>query len=151
MIRSCAYLISALWGILLCAGPGATESAADAAPQEWWGTWVLERDLGASSISALSSEQVEALLGTSLSLTNPTSSPGGGACISPKFQVSQESSEDIIREFHVQLPELQAMGPLSILDVSCENEGYSLVRLGVQTVLLIYRGHVFLAKKMAGG
>jgi hypothetical protein len=150
MTRSYAYLISALWGILLCAGPGAPVSAADAAPQEWRGTWVLERDLGAAAVSALSSAQVQALLGTSLSLTDCTSSPGGGACTSPDFQISQESSDAITREFRVQFPELRAMGPLSILDVGCESDGYSLVRLGGQTALLIYRGHVFLAEKVSG-
>jgi hypothetical protein len=149
--RSYAYLISALWGILVCAGPGAAASAADLPPQEWRGIWVIERDMGASAVSALSSEQAQALLGTSLSLTDRTSSPDGGACTPPKFQASQESPEAITREFRVQLPELQAMGPLNILDVSCENEGYSLVRLGVKDVILIYRGHVFLAEKVSGG
>jgi hypothetical protein len=144
-------LISALWGILVCAGPGATESAADAAPQEWWGTWVLERDLGASAISALSSEQAQALFGTSLLLTDRTSGPGNETCTSPKFQISQESLEAIARDFRVQFPELRATGPLSILDVNCESDGYSLVWLDGQTALLIYRGHVFLAEKMSGG
>jgi hypothetical protein len=151
MSRPYAYLISALCGILTCAGLGTAASAADAAPQEWWGTWVIERDLGASAVSALSSEQAQALLGTSLSLTDRTSSPGSGACASPKFQVSQESLEAITRKFRIQLPELQPMAPLSILEVSCENEGYSLVRLDVKDVVLIYRGHVFLADKASGG
>jgi hypothetical protein len=151
MTGSYAYLISALWGILVCAGPGTAASAADAAPQEWRGAWVLERDLGASAVSALSSVQTQALLGTRLSLTDRASSPGGGACTSPKFQVSQESLEAITREFRVKLPELQARGPLSILEVGCENEGYTLVRLDAKAVLLIYRGHVFLAEKVSGG
>ena len=151
MTRSYAYLISALWGILLCAGPSAAASAADAAPQEWRGTWILERDLGAAVVSALNSAQVRALLGTSVLLADRTSSPGGATCTSPNFQISQKSFEAIAREFRVQFPELQVTGPLNILDVSCEDKGYSLVRLSDQTVLLIYRGHVFLAEKVAGG
>jgi hypothetical protein len=143
-------LIAALWGILVWAGPGAAASAADVAPQEWRGAWVLERDLGASAVSALSSAQVEALLGTTLSLTDRTSGPGGGACTSPTFQVSQETLEAITGDFRIQFPELRATGPLSVLDVNCENDGYSLVRLGDKTVLLIYLGHAFLAEKASG-
>lgn len=151
MTRSYAYLISALWAILLCAGPGAAASAADAAPQEWRGTWVLEQDLGAAAVSALSSEQVQALLGTGLSLADQTSSPGGAACTSPTFQISQESLEAIASEFRLQLPELRAAGPLNILDVGCDSEGYTLVRLDVETALLIYQGHAFLAKRGSRG
>jgi hypothetical protein len=150
MSRSYAYLISALCGILVCAGPSVAASAADAAPQEWRGTWVLERDLGASAVSALSNAQVEVLLGTRLLLSDRTSSPGGATCTSPNFQISQESLEAIAREFRVPFPGLRATGPLSILDVGCESDGYSLLRLGDQTALLIYRGHVFLAEKASG-
>ena len=64
--------------------------------------------------------------------------------------ISQESPEAIASEFRIQLPELQASGPLSILDVSCENDGYSLVRIGERTALLIYQGHAFLAEKAPG-
>src|SRR5215469_11487277 len=146
MTRSFARLISALWTIVLCAGVSAAASAADLAPQEWRGTWVLERDLGAAAVSALSSAQVQALLGTALPLTDRTSIPGGADCTSPQFHVSQESPEAIASEFRIQLPELQASGPLSILDVSCENDGYSLARIGDRTALLIYQGHAFLAE-----
>jgi hypothetical protein len=151
MTRAYGYWISALCGVFLWAGPSACAFAADAAPQDWRGTWVLERDLGAAAVSALSSEQVQALLGTNLLLTDRTSIPGGGDCRSPQFQISQEPPQAIASDFRIQLPELRATGPLSVLDVSCENEGYSLVRVGDQTVLLIYQGHVFLAKKMPGG
>jgi hypothetical protein len=112
---------------------------------------VLERDLGAAAVSALSSEQVQALLGTSLVMADRTSVPGGATCTSPQFQISQEPLEAIASEFRVQLPELHVAGPLSILDVSCESEGYTLVRLDVETALLIYRGHAFLAKRGSGG
>src|SRR5690349_19863353 len=143
MTRSYAYLIAALWGIVLCTGLDTAAYAADAVPQEWRGAWVLARDLGASAVSALSSGQVQALLGTTLLLTDRTSHPGGGACTSPTFQVSQETLEAITSDFRVQFPELRATGPLSVLDVNCENDGYSLVRLGAKTVLLIYLGHAF--------
>src|SRR5215468_655019 len=151
MTRSFAFLISAFWTILLCAGLDAAAYAADTAPQEWRGTWVLERDLGATAVSALSSAQVKALLGTSLLLTDRTSIPGGTTCTSPQFQISQESPEAIASDFRVQLPELRTTGALSVLDVGCESDGYSLVRLGDQTALLIYQGHVFLAAKVPGG
>jgi hypothetical protein len=151
MTRSWAYFLSALCGILVCAGLGAAAPAADAPPHEWRGTWVLERDLGAAAVSALSSVQAQALLGTSLLLTDRTSIPGGAACTSPQFQISQESPEAIARDFRVQLPELRTTGALSVLDVGCESDGYSLVRLGDQTALLIYQGHVFLAAKVSGG
>ena len=150
MTRPYVYLILALWGILICGGSRTAASAADLAPQEWRGTWVLERDLGAAAVSALSSAQVQALLGTALPLTDRTSTPGGADCTSPQFQVSQEAPEAIASEFRIQLPELQASGPLSILDVSCENDGYSLVRIGERTALLIYQGHAFLAEKAPG-
>ena len=151
MTRSFAFLISAFWTILLCAGLDAAAYAADTAPQEWRGTWVLERDLGAAAVSALSSAQVKALLGTSLLLTDRTSIPGGATCTSPQFQISQESPEAIASDFRVQLPELRTSGALSVLDVGCQSDGYSLVRLGDQTALLIYQGHVFLAAKVPGG
>jgi hypothetical protein len=151
MTRSYARLISAALGILVCAGLGATAFAADAAPQEWRGTWVLQRDLGAAAVSALSSAEVHALLGTRLLLTDQSSSPGGGDCTSPQFQMSQELPEAIAREFRVQLPEPSAAGPLNILDVSCEDKGYTLVRLDGDTAVLIYRGHLFLAERRSGG
>ena len=152
MTRSRAYLIAALCGIFLCAALGTTASAAEAAPpQEWRGTWALERDLGAAAVSALNSAQVKALLGTSLLLTDRTSIPGGATCTSPQFQISQESPEAIASDFRVQLPELRTTGALSVLDVGCESDGYSLVRLGEQSALLIYQGHVFLAAKVPGG
>jgi len=151
MTRSWAYFLSALCGILVCAVLGVTASAADAPPQEWRGTWVLERDLGAAAVSALSSAQVKALLGTSLLLADRTSIPGGATCTSPQFQISQESPETIASDFRAQLPELRTTGALSVLDVGCESDGYSLVRLGDQTALLIYQGHVFLAAKVPGG
>jgi len=151
MTRSFAFLISAFWTILLCAGLDAAAYAADTAPQEWRGTWVLERDLGAAAVSALSGAQVKALLGTSLLLTDRTSVPGGTTCTSPQFQISQESPEAIASDFRVQLPELRTSGALSVLDVGCQSDGYSLVRLGDQTALLIYQGHVFLAAKVPGG
>jgi len=151
MTRSFAFLISAFWTILLCAGLDAAAAAADTAPQEWRGTWVLERDLGAAAVSALSNAQVKALLGTSLLLTDRTNVPGGATCTSPQFQISQESPEAIASDFRIQLPELRTTGALSVLDVGCESDGYSLVRLGDQTALLIYQGHVFLAAKVPGG
>jgi hypothetical protein len=150
MTRSYVCLILALWGVLVCVGPGAAASAADLPPQEWRGTWVLERDLGAAAVSALGSAQVQALLRTSLMLTDRTSIPGGAICTSPQFQISQDTLEGIAREFRVQLPELGATGPLNILDVSCESDGYSLVRLADQRALLIYQGHVFLAERTPG-
>ena len=151
MTRSWAYFRSALCGILVCAGLGVAASAADAPPQEWRGTWVLERDLGAAAVSALSSAQVKALLGASLLLADRTSIPGGATCTSPQFQISQESPETIASDFRAQLPELRTTGALSVLDVGCESDGYSLVRLGDQTALLIYQGHVFSATKVSGG
>ena len=151
MTRSWAYFLSALCGIFVCVGLGAAASAADAPPQEWRGTWVLERDLGAAAVSALSSVQVKALLGTSLLLTDRTTVPGGAACTSPQFQISQESPEAIASDFRIQLPELRTTGALSVLEVGCESDGYSLVRLGDQSALLIYQGHVFLAAKVSGG
>jgi len=150
MTRSYVCLILAVWGVLVCGGPGTAASAADLPPQEWRGTWVFERDLGAAAVSALSSAQVQALLGTSLMLTDRTSIPGGAICTSPQFQISQDTLEGIAHEFRVQLPELGATGPLNILDVSCESDGYSLVRLTDQRALLIYQGHVFLAERTPG-
>jgi hypothetical protein len=151
MTRSHAYLISALWAVFVFAGLDAAASAADPAPQEWRGIWVIERDLGAAAVSALSSAQVQALLGTRLLLTDRTNIPGGAACTSPQFEVSRESPEAIAAEFRLQLPELHATGALSILDVGCESDGYSLVRLGNQTALLIYRGHAFMARRVSEG
>jgi hypothetical protein len=151
MTRSHVRLISAALGILVCAGLGAAAFAADAAPQEWRGAWVLERDLGAAAVSALSGAQVKALLGTSLLLTDRTSIPGGATCTSPQFRISQESPEAIASDFRVQLSELRAAGPLSVLDVGCESDGYSLVRRDAQSGLLIYQGHVFLAVRGSGG
>src|SRR5215831_8393509 len=104
-----------------------------------------------AAVSALSNAQVKALLGTSLLLTDRTSVPGGTTCTSPQFQISQESPEAIASDFRIQLPELRTTGALSVLDVGCESDGYSLVRLGDQTTLLIYQRHVFLAAKVTGG
>ena len=120
------------------------------APAEWRGAWLLDRDAGASAVSALDSARARALLGTTLSLD------GGAAlgefpCPSPSFQVASEAKEDFTVDFRIQPADVGITSdPVRILQVDCGNYAYSFIRLAPDRGLVIYQGHFFGAAKRTG-
>lgn len=120
------------------------------APPEWQGVWRLDRDAGASAVSALDAAQAHALLGTTLSLDGGSAALGGLACPSPNFQVSSESKDDFTADFRI-LPATVGItnDPVTALQVDCKNYAYSLVRLAPNRGLVIYQGHFFGAARLA--
>jgi len=133
------------WSGFLCSASGAAEL--EHAPADWHGVWQLDRDAGASAVSALDSAQARALLGTTLSLD------GGAAlgelpCPSPSFQVSSEAKEDFTVDFRIQPAEIGIKDdPVKVLNVECGNYAYSFIRLAADRGLVIYQGHFFGATK----
>ena len=146
MIGQAARLLALLaWSGFLCSASGAAEL--EHAPADWRGVWQLDRDAGASAVSALDSAQARALLGTTLSLD------GGAAlgelpCPSPSFQVSSEAKEDFTVDFRIQPAEIGIKDdPVKVLNVECGNYAYSFIRLAADRGLVIYQGHFFGASK----
>ena len=146
MIGQAARLLALLaWSGFLCSASGAAEL--EHAPVDWRGVWQLDRDAGASAVSALDSAQARALLGTTLSLD------GGAAlgelpCPSPSFQVSSEAKEDFTVDFRIQPAEIGIKDdPVKVLNVECGNYAYSFIRLAADRGLVIYQGHFFGAAK----
>jgi hypothetical protein len=143
--RTARFLALLAWSGFLCSALGAAES--QHAPAEWRGAWLLDRDAGASAVSALESAQARALLGTTLSLD------GGAAlgelpCPSPSFQVSSEAKEDFIVDFRIQPADVGITSdPVKLLNVECGNYAYSFIRLAADRGLVIYQGHFFGAAK----
>jgi hypothetical protein len=128
---------------------GAAELAR--APAEWRGLWLLDRDAGASAVSALDSAQVRALLGTTVSLDAGAAALGGLPCPSPSFQVSSESKEDFAMDFRVQPAAVGIVNaPVRILQVDCPGYAYNLILLAPNRGLVIYQGHFFGAAKRGG-
>jgi hypothetical protein len=144
-LRTARVLALLAWSGFLGSASGAAEL--QHAPAEWRGAWLLDRDAGASAVSALDSAQARALLGTTLSLD------GGAAlgelpCPSPSFQVSSEAKEDFTADFRIQPADLGIKDdPVSVLNVECGNYAYSFIRLTADRGLVIYQGHFFGAAK----
>jgi hypothetical protein len=146
VIGQAARLLALLaWSGFLCSASGAAEL--EHAPADWRGVWQLDRDAGASAVSALDSAQARTLLGATLSLD------GGAAlgelpCPSPSFQVSSEAKEDFTVDFRIQPAEIGIKDdPVKVLNVECGNYAYSFIRLAADRGLVIYQGHFFGASK----
>lgn len=150
MIRQTLWFpVLLAWSGLLCSASGAAELAH--APAQWRGNWRLDRDEGASAISALGSAQVRGLLGTTLSLEDGGAALGELPCPSPSFQVSSESKEDFSVDFRIQAAEVGITGdPVKVLHINCGNYGYGFVRLTANRGLVIYQGHFFGTAKRIG-
>jgi hypothetical protein len=143
--RTARFLALLAWSGFLCSASVAAEL--EHAPAEWRGAWLLDRDAGASAVSALDSAQARALLGTTLSLD------GGAAlgelpCPSPSFQASSEAKDDFIVDFRIQPAEIGIVSdPVKLLNVECGNYAYTFIRLAPDRGLIIYQGHFFGAAK----
>jgi hypothetical protein len=120
-------------------------------PPEWRGVWVLDRDLGASAVSALDPAQARALLGTKLSVDEGAPVLGSALpCPSPSFQVSSESKEDFTVDFRIEPTAVGIVGePIRILQVDCPSYAYNLIPLAANRGLVIYQGHFFGAARRA--
>lgn len=134
---------------LLCSALGAAELGH--APADWRGVWRLDRDAGASAISALDPAQVRALLGTTLSLDGGSAALGQLPCPSPSFQVSSESKDDFVVDFRIRPADVGITAdPITALQVDCKDYAYSFIRLSTNRGLVIYQGHFFGTSKRIG-
>jgi hypothetical protein len=143
-----------LIALLVCSGWLSTASNSaelEHAPPAWRGVWVLDRDAGASAISALDSAQVRALLGSTLSLDGGAAALGTTACPSPGYQVSSESTDAFASDFRIRAADVGITeNPVKVLQVSCGSYAYDLILLGTGRGLVIYQGHFFGAAKRIG-
>lgn len=64
-LRTARFLALLAWSGILCSAAGAAEL--EHAPAQWRRAWLLDREAGASAVSALDSAQARALLGTFVS------------------------------------------------------------------------------------
>jgi hypothetical protein len=145
-LRTARFLALLAWSGFLSSASGA--AGLEHAPAEWRGAWLLDRDAGASAVSALDPAQARALLGTTLSLDGGAPALGALPCPSPSFQVSSEAKEDFTVDFRTQPADLGIKDdPVSVLNVECGNYAYSFIRLAADRGLLIYQGHFFGAAK----
>jgi hypothetical protein len=134
------------WAGLLCSASDAFEL--EHPPPEWRGVWVLDRDAGASAVSALDPAQARALLGTKLSVDGGAPALGALPCPSPSFQVSSESKENFTVDFRIDPGAVGIVSePIRILQVDCPNYAYNLIPLAADRGLVIYQGHFFGAAK----
>ena len=146
-LRTARFVALLAWSGLLCSASGAAEL--EHAPAEWRGAWLLDRDAGASAVSALDPAQARALLGTTL-LLDGGAALGELPCPSPSFQVSSEAKEDFTVDFRIQPADVGIKDdPVSVLNVECGNYAYSFIRLAADRGLVIYQGHFFGAAKRA--
>jgi hypothetical protein len=134
------------WSGALCSALSAAELGR--APAEWRGVWLLNRDVGASAVSALDPAQARALLGTTLSLDGGSAALGALPCPSPSFQVSSESNEDFAVDYRIEPANVDITAdPIRILQVDCKSYAYNFIRLAADRGLVIYEGHFFGAAK----
>jgi hypothetical protein len=146
MGRTARFLALLAWSGALCSALSAAELGR--APAEWRGVWLLNRDAGASAVSALDPAKVRELLGTTLSFDGGSAALGALPCPSPSFAVSSESKEDFTSDFRVEPIKVGITNdPVRLLHVDCKNYAYDVVRLAADQGLVIYQGHFFAAVK----
>jgi hypothetical protein len=141
-LRTARFLALLAWaGFLGCVLSG---FELEHPPPEWHGVWVLDRDLGASAVSALDPAQAHALLCAKLAVDGGAPALGALPCPSPSFEVSSESKDDFAVDFRIEPGAVGIVGePVRILQVDCPSYAYSLIPLAANRGLVIYQGHFF--------
>jgi hypothetical protein len=136
--------IAALTGLILCAACATTPNVPGLPPQ-WAGPWTLQKDLGAPGITALSDEEAKALLGQTITITQPRALGLREACELPSFRVSTQTIAGFLADYNLTPAQLPLAGPtVELLDIKCQRSvTWQLARLQNGCTLLPRDGHFF--------
>lgn len=112
------------------------------------GRWEITREAGASPISALSDEEIQATIGKQVTVSEQSLEFNSMKCLNPKIQVSKISVQQFFDEYRIErLNDLDKAA--TAVEISCEKgSSPSPLVLSSETLLFVLDGVLFEASRL---
>lgn len=119
-------------------------------PETWKGIWMVQTDLGAPGISALTEAQANSMLGQRIRLLDGDVRFPNDSCNAAVFAIVQQNMTDFLLEYRLTPEQFHLVGTrVQTLEVGCKHSvTYRLSLLETGCVVFAQEGHFFQVVKL---